>query len=628
MPEQAAPATNEVVTHATTSEDGVAHATVVLTEHSDKRDKVIKCDVRQAIPIIFLPGVMGTLLRRKGKNSESVWSPPNDDTFFSAAGALFPVLGWKSKNAQTRQTQLNPDEAEVDDQGPINVGSSGITEDLARKRGWGELHRTSYHNFLAWLQVEVDKPIDEHGPLGVWKNGQMDCEPEKSNVPTHENRQPGGGHYVPPACDNVPRKPILTTSPADFGAVKKADAVSADSDEFKQFCNFKYIVYAVGYNWLQSNLKSAEDVYKRIDEICEQLDAPKAIVITHSMGGIVARAIATQVEGGADRIYGVVHGAQPATGAPMAAKRFRTGAEGFVGGSLFGNNDAEWTAVAANSPAALELMPMPDYRDGNPWWFVRRSPADADAYAYSRLSDDEKAKADAERNVLALPKPGSDSATDIYTNPAWYGMLPVPGLLDPAGLVKRKLGEQGQVITPNNAGDKLRIAYGITLQKVVNFQTKLINNYHPNTYAFYGDGELLNGQKPSESAKTLRAWGQVVWQGPLPAGATEYDLRAATVLDDNGEGTVTISIRGETVTLKIQPATEKGDGTVPYWSSSAQARGVAPDPTLQGKANGVQQAFKQGGFDHQMCYDHPWSRWATLYSLVQIAQELPRECKA
>ncbi len=39
------------------------------------------------------------------------------------------------------------------------------------------------------------------------------------------------------------------------------------------------------------------------------------------MGGIVARALAKLVAGGEDLLYGVVHGAQPATGAPIAAKR-------------------------------------------------------------------------------------------------------------------------------------------------------------------------------------------------------------------------------------------------------------------------------------------------------------------
>jgi hypothetical protein len=34
----------------------------------------------------------------------------------------------------------------------------------------------------------------------------------------------------------------------------------------------------------------------------------------------------------------------------------------------------------------------------------------------------------------------------------------------------------------------------------------------------------------------------------------------------------------------------------------------------------VQQTFKQGGFEHQFCYEHPWTRWAALYAVAKVAQ--------
>jgi hypothetical protein len=65
-----------------------------------------------------------------------------------------------------------------------------------------------------------------------------------------------------------------------------------------------------------------------------------------------------------------------------------------------------------------------------------------------------------------------------------------------------------------------------------------------------------------------------------------------------------------------------GDGTVPVWSAEAQARGLVPgvegDP-----APGVKMAFVQHGYDHQLSYNHPWTRWALLYSIVQIIQDAP-----
>ena len=42
-----------------------------------------------------------------------------------------------------------------------------------------------------------------------------------------------------------------------------------------------------------------------------------------------------------------------------------------------------------------------------------------------------------------------------------------------------------------------------------------------------------------------------------------------------------------------------------------------------GAAHGVQMVFDQGGYVHQESYNHPWTRWALLYSIVQIAQNAP-----
>jgi type VI secretion system secreted protein VgrG len=65
-----------------------------------------------------------------------------------------------------------------------------------------------------------------------------------------------------------------------------------------------------------------------------------------------------------------------------------------------------------------------------------------------------------------------------------------------------------------------------------------------------------------------------------------------------------------------------GDGTVPVWSAQAQACGL--DPKVKGDAAvGVRMVFSQGGYGHQESYNHPWTRWALLYSIVQIAQDAP-----
>lgn len=574
-------ASNEVTINSQIDEDGATTAQPVLTEDADKNTKIIECDVRPSIPVIFLPGVMGTLLRLNDKKKTRVWSPPNADSIPSAIGALFSVLAWHFTGAASRQTQLNAEKVEVDDTGPISVGISGINKKTARQRGWGQIHRWSYHDFLGWLHHQLNFPMLRGEPNGIWHQGD-------------------------PSGEDGPFHPILGTEPSTYGAQRSAAAINASDQAFLQFSSYQYPVYAIGYNWLQSNQQSAEDVAKQIAAICKKLKAPKAIVITHSMGGIVARAVASMVPGGADLIYGIVHGAQPATGAPIASKRFRTGAEGFVAGSLFGSNDTEWAAVAANSPAALELMPMPDYRNGAPWWLVRRGPATPDRH--------EQATNNAQL-VMALPATGSSTSTDVYLNETWFGLLPDEKIIDPSGAIKKLLQQTG-----NN--ESLRSVFESQINASAKFQEKLTNEYHSNTYALYGENILAKENEPGAKAEKLRSWGEVVWQGPLPLDITEYELRTAKLLEDNHQGLVAIELRGKPVQLAIQPAEQFGDGTVPAESAAAQARGIAP--TVTGNpAKGMQQVFIQGGYEHQFCYNHAWARWATLYSVVQIAQSLP-----
>jgi hypothetical protein len=148
---------------------------------------------------------------------------------------------------------------------------------------------------------------------------------------------------------------------------------------------------------------------------------------------------------------------------------------------------------------------------------------------------------------------------------------------------------------------------------VADFQVSIANCYHRNTYALYGDGELVAPEGPSTKAKKLLSFGTVTWKGKLPQGTTEADLLRAKLLHDDHRGTWIILVNGVTVTLKVQVPDEPGDGTVPGTSAGAQFGG-----------DGVQAVFKQGGFEHQYCFDHPWVRWATLYAMTQIVSAIPK----
>lgn len=617
-----------------TDKDGASYAHATLTPSSDTRPKEMLCDVRPIIPVIFLPGVMGSLLTFKDTGDEMLFAP-NTDSVVSDIGALGALIGMWFSSATSREKNFDPTRAAVTPLGPINVGKHAkgdcndqfVDEDEARRRGWGSVHRTSYHPVLAWLEEQLNQPMQLGKPHGAW----VDTDAEGKTWAL---------------------KPVLGTPPADYGGFGQGDTITADSSVFKHFAKYRYRVYAIGYNWLQSNGDSAKQVIDGSDyfdpktkkttrlmgikEICAENHSGKAIILTHSMGGLVAR-MAIAMHGGADLMHGVFHNVQPATGAPVAAKRFRTGAgnegglNGFIGGSLLGRDANEFVAVLANAPGPLELVPMTDYNNGTPWWVFARPDG---------------------TTVMEFPKNG-DPYNEIYINPKWYGLVPDDSFLDPAGIIKKRLEEIGRAGTVKDNFIK-------TMQTAVARQSAIKNTYHRTTYASYGNGALpskarsdaavasghQNVRTVEQGAKRedVLTWGTVIWKGNVPPEVTEEELSAAKLLQDSHTGTLRVYIESRKLTIEFEvhkvnalprgtdesdpaPRNTKngiiaGDGTVPVWSAEAQARGL--DPRAKGDpATGIQLAFVQGGYVHQFSYNHPWARWATLYSIVQIAQDAP-----
>ncbi|MCA7948638.1 hypothetical protein LGM32_32885, partial [Burkholderia vietnamiensis] len=74
-----------------TAPDGSSFGKFTLTPASDTRQKELLCDVRPIIPVIFIPGVMGTLLVNKNTGDE-MFFPPNADTM-SRGGVKEPGMG-------------------------------------------------------------------------------------------------------------------------------------------------------------------------------------------------------------------------------------------------------------------------------------------------------------------------------------------------------------------------------------------------------------------------------------------------------------------------------------------------------------------------------------------------------
>jgi subtilisin family serine protease len=95
-------------------------------------------------------------------------------------------------------------------------------------------------------------------------------------------------------------------------------------------------VWVMGYDWRRSNGRHFQALDHFIDRVLEsERGAQQVIIVTHSMGGLVLRAALRLGEGPfANKIRGVIHTVQPAVGAVAAARRFRTGFDSGIDGSL------------------------------------------------------------------------------------------------------------------------------------------------------------------------------------------------------------------------------------------------------------------------------------------------------
>lgn len=132
-------------------------------------------------------------------------------------------------------------------------------------------------------------------------------------------------------------------------------------------------VYVAGYDWRVSTARSGRRLHRRLGEILERecangADATQVILITHSMGGLVARAYLEEF--GHERVLGVIHVAQPTHGAPVLYRRLKTGAvlkhDPVIGGLIDEGLDLLWmgqgsaravATVVGALPGALELLP-------------------------------------------------------------------------------------------------------------------------------------------------------------------------------------------------------------------------------------------------------------------------------
>lgn len=567
-----------------------------LTPRDCRGTVLLQCGPPYVLPVIFVPGIMGSNLKavppQDDPNAETdpVWRLDID----LLGLAPLNLIGKMFQDAGTRQRLLHPDRVAVDNRGavpsgaagsvrpPSYIGTDGQSVNVYTDRGWGEVSEGSYHAFLLWLEHTLNgngwDPMEWKdffprdavvGPM--LRPGQKPA-PYPPNLPMTVRGMPEGG------TEGGQR-----AKPLAFG-------------DLQARAKFLMPVHACGYNWLASNDEAAETLAARIDDVrkkygrrCEQV-----ILVTHSMGGLVARRC-MQLPGMADQIAGIVHGVMPATGAPVAYRRCKlgmadevSGVRGSVSSLVIGNNGREITAVFAQAPGALQLLPTGDYPSG---WL--------------RLCDEQGKAA-----MAPLPK-ANDPYTDIYLRrDRWWGLVREAWLAP----------EGGQPITWRDYTDNV--------SKARDFHGSIRAQYHPNTYVYYGADDaqpsferitwrMRPGWAPDGSvrpdAATVAELGmdQVRDEGRNPSyvGGSTHWIRPIPV----GQAILPRPTRLETSYWELHADTQDadGDGTVPRCS------GRAPLNTYrQGR---VHEQFRLTGFDHEGSYKNEGVQRVSLYAITKIA---------
>ena len=432
--------------------------------------------LRKAIPVILVPGIMGSNIQvRKESEAEvkrrfeedgrldeyrkKVWEAPN--LFYSGkelVKQLWIEVGdkdcdtvqtskkWERYGPKFRQIMLNPKTTEVDEGGfipdtlPEIDGRKG--KSVAFERGWGTVHWDSYGGLLTYLQRQLN--------------------PSSYQSKLSESCRKGFLETYPPL--NQAFRLFGDLAPTEWGI-----------ENASKFC---YPVFAGGYNWTQSNVDSAKALLAQIElwiKRLEQVDhfaCSQVILVTHSMGGLVARIANELDKAGKNRIMGVIHGVMPATGAPVLYRRLVGGTEKDRKAEVFphlqdsfrkmaGRIPAETTPVIANSPGCLELLPSHLYPPG--WLKIKKEDSVGDI-----------------KEEFSLPTAGNPYREIYKVNDKSYRMVD-PALLDPASLhsikeTKREIAQDAWKSYVKRI-DKVEVVHKQYLGQA---------NYHKHTYAFYG----------------------------------------------------------------------------------------------------------------------------------------------
>jgi broad specificity phosphatase PhoE len=562
------------------------------TPKQDKRPQCARMLPKRVLPIIFLPGIMGSNLRMSAERQKELRQKDNIAWRPDGLG-VSNIKKSANSDARERQLRLDPLQTTVDiydPSGPSDVSGDGRHANVelagsfnspmlkgdptsmpngrtavqkARERGWGEVFFKSYGVLLQHLEGRLNNTFSEGKLRPEWRD-------------------------------------VVGADPRAWSPDPKLPQQAVTEVELKKVATGCWFpVYAFGYNWLQSNGDSAQIIATRINKVIDELNGSgyecnQVIIVTHSMGGLVGRALIHPKIGNLqEKVLGVVHGVMPAIGAPATYKRMRAGFEDpglmhtspsimetSVVAKVLGNYGDEVTAVLANAPGGLQLLPSESY--GNGWMRVRHNERDLDSW----------------------PKQG-DPYREIYKmRGKWYALFR-EDWINPSGRTMDKGG-----------GTFERTCR--YLDKAQSFHQILANTYHPNSYGHYGAdaGRQSFGEVVWDIRHCVDTKG---WQNWPIVGDDRQGRLDFTTWDPDGVNNIAglpfNDATPDAVHATILPPTAPGDQTVPARSADHQLN--------SGMFKGV---FRQTGYEHQSSYKDPRAIASTLYSIVRIAQSASWKC--
>lgn len=397
---------------------------VWTTPKEDTRRWHLPDPPHRVVPIIFLPGIMGSNLRMSkarqkelNRKDNRAWVP---DDLSPVAVVTGTGYGGKMRKAKARERQLvfDPDETEVDyyhyttnadlfDPGGDETQASDARHQnvpdsfaeiapmltnakppppeasmrdkmktleraaqKARWRGWSEVfYAGAYGELLRNTEAYMNNIVTTVA-------GQTQHLQQRwggSDLPASDNpADPGDIARHSPLYrqrKSASLQQLLRQGAAEFGANSGAPLTEA---ELRKIAHCWYPVHAMGYQWLKSNGDNAREIAKRIRGLMalytkRGLTCEKVILVTHSMGGLLGRALIHPDYGNLKKqVLGIYHSAMPTHGAAAAYKRIRCGFEGgWPLANILGKDGENVTCVLANAPGGLELLPNQHY--GKPW---------------------------------------------------------------------------------------------------------------------------------------------------------------------------------------------------------------------------------------------------------------------